>query len=161
MANIITRRSFLKSGAQAAAAAGLASMINIPPFLRRALAEGNIGISGKKLLFIFLRGGNDGINNIIPIQDPAYYVGRPAAIASDPGHIGFPKDPGTDYAAVTGTCDTPGLGSPYPIRLGNGFAALNPALADLAPLFNTGKLALDRKSTRLNSSHGYISYAVF
>ncbi|HEY2951111.1 MAG TPA: twin-arginine translocation signal domain-containing protein, partial [Verrucomicrobiae bacterium] len=67
MANIITRRSFLKTSAQAAALAGLASLTNIPPFLRRALAEGNIGISGKKLLFIFLRGGNDGVNNIIPI----------------------------------------------------------------------------------------------
>src|ERR1041385_1652299 len=161
MANIITRRSFLKSGAQAAAAAGLASMINIPPFLRRALAEGNIGISGKKLLFIFLRGGNDGINNIIPIQDPAYYVGRPAAIASDPGHIGFPKDPGTDYAAVTGTCDTPGLGSPYPIRLGNGFAALNPALADLAPLFNTGKLALIHRAGYRTQSRSHFDSEVY
>src|SRR5712691_3815561 len=126
MANIITRRSFLKASVQTTAALALASLTNIPPFLKRALAEGNIGTSGKKLLFIFLRGGNDGVNNIIPIQDPAYYVGRPAPTMADPGHIGFPKDPGTDYSAVTGTCDSPGLGYTYPIRLGNGFAALNP-----------------------------------
>src|SRR2546422_8304211 len=31
----------------------------------------------------------------------------------------------------------------------------------LAPQLEDGLLLLDRKSTRLNSSHGYISYAVF
>src|SRR2546422_7051820 len=31
----------------------------------------------------------------------------------------------------------------------------------LAPNFITREMKLDRKSTRLNSSHGYISYAVF
>src|SRR5687768_17975474 len=36
-------------------------------------------------------------------------------------------------------------------------------LADRGTLFldEIGNLAIDRKSTRLNSSHGYISYAVF
>lgn len=134
MANVITRRSFMKAGAQAAMAAGLASMANIPLFLQRALAEGNIGISGKKLLFIFLRGGNDGINNIIPIQDPSYLAFRQA--------IGLPKDPAVLYDVTTGQCDNPGSLQPYAIRLGNGFAALNPNLYDLAPLYNTGRLAL-------------------
>src|SRR2546422_6132952 len=31
----------------------------------------------------------------------------------------------------------------------------------LVPCGTTGEAATDRKSTRLNSSHGYISYAVF
>ena len=97
MANVITRRSFLKAGAQASIAAGLASMVNIPPFLRQALAEGNIGLSGKKLLFIFLRGGNDGINNIVPIQDPSYLPNRL--------QIGIPKDPAAFYDVATGQCD--------------------------------------------------------
>jgi uncharacterized protein (DUF1501 family) len=43
---------------------------------------------------------------------------------------------------ITGQCDSPGALQPYAIRLGNGFAALNPNLYDLAPLFNTGRLAL-------------------
>jgi uncharacterized protein (DUF1501 family) len=138
MANIITRRSFLKASFQATAALGLASLTNIPPFLKRALAEGNIGTSGKKLLFIFLRGGNDGVNNVIPIEDPSYAANRAA--------IGFPKDPGVIsgyYSQVTGAADS-GLPAnyPYPIRLGNGFAALHPAMADLVPLFNTRNLAL-------------------
>jgi len=134
MANVITRRSFLKAGAQASIAAGLASMVNIPPFLRQALAEGNIGLSGKKLLFIFLRGGNDGINNIVPIQDPSYKPNRL--------QIGIPKDPDAFYDVATGQCDNPGLLQPYGIRLGNGFAALNPNLYDLATVFNAGHLAL-------------------
>src|SRR2546422_3496941 len=36
---------------------------------------------------------------------------------------------------------------------------LFPATPKLAPVFNP--VTQDRKSTRLNSSHGYISYAVF
>lgn len=134
MPNVMTRRSFLKAGAQASIAAGLASMLNIPPFLQRALAEGNIGISGKKLLFIFLRGGNDGINNIIPIQDPSYAAFRQ--------QIGLPKDPALLYDNTTGQCANPGVLQPFALPLGNGFAALNPNLYDLAPVFNSGDLAL-------------------
>src|ERR1041385_298232 len=129
MANIITRRSFLKASFRTTAALGLASLTTIPPFLKRALAEGNIGVNGKKLLFIFLRGGNDGVNNIIPIRDPSYAPNRTL--------IGIPKDSGTDYSMVTGVADTPPAGYPYGIRLGNGFAALNPGLADIVPLFNS------------------------
>jgi uncharacterized protein (DUF1501 family) len=109
-------------------------MVNIPLFLQKALAEGNIGLSGKKLLFIFLRGGNDGLNNIVPIQDPSYAAFR--------AQIGIPKDPDAFYDVATGQCDDPGVLQPYAIRLGNGFAALNPQLYNLAPLFNTGRLAL-------------------
>ena len=134
MANVITRRSFVKTTAKASLAAGLASLVNFPLFLQRALAEGNIGISGKKVLFIFLRGGNDGVNNILPIQDPGYAGFRAA--------IGIPKDPAVLYDVASGQCDNPGILQPYAIRLGNGFAALNPNLYDLAPLFNTGRLAL-------------------
>ena len=134
MANVITRRSFLKAGMEASVLAGLASMTGLPPFLQRALAEGNIGLNGKKLLFIFLRGGNDGLNNVIPIQDPSYAPNR--------AQIRLPKDPAAFYDQVTGQCDAPGDLQPYAIRLGNGFAALNPNLYDLAPLYNTGRLAL-------------------
>src|SRR5262245_52136121 len=132
MANIITLLSFLKAGFQTTALMGLASLTNIPPFLKRALAEGVDG--KKKLLFIFLRGGNDGVNNVIPIQDPSY--------AGNRALIGVPKDPAMDYSAVTGAADPAPANYPYAIRLGNGFAALHPAMADLVPLFNSGRLAL-------------------
>src|SRR5262249_13967865 len=134
MANITTRRSFMKASAQAALAAGLASVLNIPPFLRRALAEGNIGISGKKLLFIFLRGGNDGLNNLIPVQDPGYLAFRPT--------IGISPDPAVSYDMVTGAADVQPATYPYAIRLGNGFAGLHPRMSDAIPLFNSGHLAL-------------------
>ena len=134
MPNIITRRSFIKAGLQSTVAAGLASLTNVPLFLQQALAEGNIGLSGKKLLFIFLRGGNDGINNVIPINDPGYDFYRPT--------IGLPKDPAVLYDVASGQADNPGVLQPFAIRLGNGFAALNPNLYDLVPLFNAGQLAL-------------------
>src|SRR2546422_2903576 len=41
-----------------------------------------------------------------------------------------------------------------------GTAVLSPHRCSLDPACRTGELP-DRKSTRLNSSHGYISYAVF
>src|SRR3954465_2672902 len=130
MANIITRRAFMKAGLKATAVAGLASLTHIPPFLRQALAEGQIGISGKKVLFIFLRGGNDGVNNIIPIQDPAYAANRAV--------LGLPPDPLSHYDETTGSADdTIPANYPYAINLRNGFAALNPALADMVPLYNS------------------------
>ena len=72
MAHIITRRSFFSNSGRAAIGLGLASLMTVPPFLKRALAEGSVGINGKKLIFIFLRGGNDGINNVVPVLDPSY-----------------------------------------------------------------------------------------
>ena len=77
MANIITRRHFLSAGFRATALTAFAALGNVPGFVQRALAEGTIGLNGKKVLFIFFRGGNDGINNVIPIQDPGYLAARP------------------------------------------------------------------------------------
>src|SRR5215212_10859616 len=103
MPNIISRRSFLTNTGRAAVGLGLASLMNIPPFLKRALAEGDIGLKGKKLIFIFLRGGNDGVNNVIPVLDPSY---RGIANANR-NFLAMPLDPNpaVDYAAVTGQAD--------------------------------------------------------
>lgn len=153
MANIITRRSFLSAAGRGGIALGLASLMNIPPFLKRALAEGSIGINNKKLIFIFLRGGNDGVNNVIPVLDPSYRGTGNAnrnllAIPTDP-------NPAVDYAALTGQADVVPLEHPYAVRLGNGFAALNPALRDLAPIFNAGDLAIIHRAgyRSLSQSH--------
>jgi uncharacterized protein (DUF1501 family) len=134
MPNIITRRSFLGTGVRASMLAAVASLVNIPGFMKRALAEGTIGVNGKKVFFIFMRGGNDSINSVIPIEDPAYATSRPL--------IGIPKDPAVVYSDVTNAADNPGAGYPYAIRLGNGFAALHPGLSDLAPVFNAGQLGV-------------------
>lgn len=138
MANVITRRHFMSASFRATAAAALASLGAVPGFLQRAIAEGTIGTQGKKVLFVFLRGGNDGINNVIPIQDPAYLAARP--------NLGIQKDPDpfvmARYSAASGQCDVVSPNYPYGIPLGNGFAALHPALYELAPIFNDGDLAL-------------------
>jgi uncharacterized protein (DUF1501 family) len=140
--NIISRRSFLDRSVRLGLGLALSSLVDIPLVMKRALAEGSIGLNGKKLLFVFLRGGVDGLNTLLPIQDPAYG-------ATHRPDIYLPKDPGTDYSAL-GPCDFPVGASPTTptfqyqnaIRLGNGFAALHPSLKFLAPVYNAGDLAL-------------------
>lgn len=151
MPNIITRRSFLSATGRASVGLGLASLMNIPPFLKRALAEGTIGLNGKKLIFIFLRGGNDGVNNIIPVLDPSY---RGTADANRK-FLAIPTDPILDYSTATGQADIVPGDYPYAVRLGNGFATLNPALRDLAPLYNAGDAAIIHRAgyRSLSRSH--------
>src|SRR5215216_3490289 len=86
--NIISRRDFLSTAGKAGMAAALASVANVPGFLKRAMAEGTIG-TGKKVLFIWLRGANDSLNSVIPVGDSAYVTSRP--------DIRIPFDGGTNY----------------------------------------------------------------
>lgn len=138
MANLITRRYFMNTGFRATMAAAFASLTNVPGFIQRAIAEGTIGTQGKKVLFIFLRGGNDGINNIIPIEDPGYLAARAVlGLRKDPDPLVMPR-----YSTAGGMCDVVGPNYPYAIPLGNGFAALHPALNELATVYNAGELAL-------------------
>src|SRR2546422_4152022 len=53
------------------------------------------------------------------------------------------------------------LCEPDPVHYDERFAQLLAALARVSPVVEPAELGIDRKSTRLNSSHGYISYAVF
>jgi uncharacterized protein (DUF1501 family) len=75
--NVITRRSFLDRSLKTSAAIALGTLMDIPLVVKRALAEGSIGLNGKKLLFIWLRGANDGLNSVVPILDSAYAPNRP------------------------------------------------------------------------------------
>src|SRR5437660_303824 len=144
--NIITRRGFLDRSFKVGLSVALSTLVDIPLVVKRALAEGTIGVPGadnktKKLLFIFLRGANDSLNSVIPIQDGAYATSRP--------NLRILPDPLTDYSAI-GSCDFPISSAPTDptfgyanaIRLGNGFAALHPSLKFLAPVYNAGDLAL-------------------
>src|SRR5688572_29543319 len=134
--NVLSRRSFMDKSMKAGMAVALSTLVDIPVVMKRAMAEGAIGLNGKKLLFIWLRGANDGLNSVIPIQDSAYAGARPT--------LAIPKDPGTVYT-TTGACDFPVAGEestygsyPFAVRLGNGFAALHPSLKFLAPAYNAG-----------------------
>jgi uncharacterized protein (DUF1501 family) len=139
--NLITRRGFLDRSLKLSLATALATLGDVPGVVKRALAEGTIGKNGKKVLFIFLRGANDGLNSVVPILDDGYAAVRP--------EIAIRPDPATDYRR-TGPCDVPVSASPndptysynMAIRLGNGFAGLHPSLKFLAPLYNDGELAL-------------------
>ncbi len=143
--NILTRRSFLSHCSRLGLGAALASLTDIPLVMQRALADGTIGKPGpngrvRKLLFIFLRGANDGLNSVIPFGDPAYASSRPnLALTPDPlqpytrlGEAFFPQ-----AGSAAGIYD-----HPYGLPLGNGFAALHPSLKFLAPIYNAGDLAL-------------------
>jgi uncharacterized protein (DUF1501 family) len=63
--NIYSRRTFLSRSAKVGMAAALSTLVDVPFVMKRALAEGSIGLNGKKVLFIWLRFGNDGLNNMI------------------------------------------------------------------------------------------------
>src|SRR5213593_981716 len=75
--NILSRRSFLDRSFKTSMAVALSTLVDIPFVMKRALAEGNIGLNGKKVLFIWLRGANDALNSVIPAGDTQYALSRP------------------------------------------------------------------------------------
>jgi uncharacterized protein (DUF1501 family) len=144
--NILTRRAFLDRSFKLGLGVALATLTDIPFVVKRALAEGNIGLNGKKLLFVFLRGANDGLNSVVPIGDSSY-VNLSTGVSPIRPTIVVPPDPLTNYLATGVQCDFPTGGpSTYfynnAIRTGNGFTALHPSLKFLAPVYNAGDLAM-------------------
>src|SRR6059036_2399769 len=106
-----SRRSFLHGAGLTLAGFGVTSLFP-GAWIRYAMAGGPA--SNKRLLFIFCRGGNDGINAVIPIGDSAYSTtNRPSLYIA-------PSTPAPNT----------------PINLGNNFAYLHPKLGDMMPVFN-------------------------
>ena len=104
------RREFLKTGSLAGGALGLNLLgsLGLPGSL---LADGHS--DNKKMLFIFQRGGNDGINAVIPRGDNEYNTtNRPTLF----------------------------LRENQALDLGNGFAQLHPGLEPMMEIFNSKKL---------------------
>lgn len=122
----ITRRYFLQSTGALAAYCGL-SPLNV---------LGNVGLTesalkpvtrGKSLVIIFLRGGMDGLNFIVPFKDPGYAKIRESIRLGDPGT----KD---------GVLDL------------DGFFGLNPRAAALHEIFKSGNaMALHAVGYDLNT----------
>lgn len=109
---MIPRRMFLKNGG---AAIGLSM---VPGFLVRTLAQGLPANNRKTLVVIFLRGGADGLNMVVPFGDRSYHEHRP--------NIGVPAPGGGDNAAI----DL------------DGHFGLHPALQPLVRLYKEGHLAI-------------------
>jgi uncharacterized protein (DUF1501 family) len=118
-----TRRTFLRGAGLTLAGFGLHSLFPTP-FVRYAHAAGGDG----RFMFIFLRGGNDGLNAVIPHGDPDYNPTNRPTLYISPGDS---------------------------IDLGNGFASLHPALEDLMEPLNAGDLAIVHRVGYENSSHSH------
>ena len=119
-----SRRSFLKGSGLTLTGFGITSLFPTP-LIQHALAGGTN--NDKRLLFIFLRGGNDGINTIIPHGDAQYSVTSRPSLYIGPG-------------------DAVDL---------NGFASLHPALQDMTSLYDVGDLAVIHRVGYANSSQSH------
>jgi uncharacterized protein (DUF1501 family) len=119
-----SRRSFLKGAGLTLCGFSLASLFP-GPWIRFAMGAGPF--NNKRLLFLFLRGGNDGLNAVIPAGDPDYStLNRP-----------------TLYIPPAASIDL------------NGFARLHPALADLMEIYNAGDLAVVHRVGFPNNSRSH------
>jgi uncharacterized protein (DUF1501 family) len=120
----VSRRLFIRDGV-ATVTLGLAA----PSFLS-AIAQAQ-GVPSRRLVVIYLGGGNDALNTLISYQDAAYYSRRPG-IAIPAGQV---LQVGTD---------------------GGGRAlGLHPRLGGLLNVFNEGRLALVQRTGYPNSSRSH------
>lgn len=118
----VSRRTFLSRGTQSAAALMLGNkIVALPTWMPRvSLADPHVGPAGDTLVCIFLRGGADGLNMVVPHGDDEYYNHRPI--------IGIPRP--DDNRVVNGrTVDL------------DGFFGLHPALASLHEIYAAGDMA--------------------
>jgi uncharacterized protein (DUF1501 family) len=102
-----TRREFIKAGSLAAFGFGL-NFFGAKTMKGRALPNRRDD-EGTKLIFIFQRGGNDGVNTVIPHGDPEYNVSNRPTLYIPPASA---------------------------IDLGNNFASLHPRMAAMMEIYN-------------------------
>jgi uncharacterized protein (DUF1501 family) len=120
----ISRRLFIRDGV-ATVSLGLAA----PAFLS-AIAQAQ-GLGSRRLVVVYLGGGNDALNTLISYQDPAYYNRRPT-IAVPAGQV---LQVGSDA--------------------GGRALGLHPRLGGLLNVFNEGRLALVQRTGYPNSSRSH------
>src|SRR5262245_12559280 len=120
----VSRRIFIRDGV-ATVTLGLAA----PSFLSAiAHAQGN---PSRRLVVVYLGGGNDSLNTLIGYNDGAYYNRRPS-IAVPAGQV---LQVGTDASGMT--------------------MGLHPRLTGLLNIYNEGRLALVQRTGYPNSSRSH------
>jgi uncharacterized protein (DUF1501 family) len=120
----VSRRIFIRDGV-ATVTLGLSA----PAFLS-AIAEAQ-GLPSRRLVVVYLGGGNDALNTLVSYQDPSYYSRRPS-IAIPAGQV---LQVGSDAAGRV-------LG-------------LHPRLGGLLNIFNEGHLALVQRTGYADSSRSH------
>ena len=94
--NIISRRGFLDRSLKIGMGAWpCPTLVDIPFVMKRALADGNIGLNGKVSVHLSFAARNDALNSVIPVGDPAYTSTNRLAHP-------YPQRSGTDYSCETG-----------------------------------------------------------
>jgi uncharacterized protein (DUF1501 family) len=120
----VSRRIFIRDGV-----ATVTLSLAAPAFLSDiALAQ---GIPSRRLVVVYLGGGNDSLNTVVSYQDPAYYSRRPT-IAVPAGQV---LQLGTDPGGRT--------------------VGLHPRLGGLLNIFNEGRLAVVQRTGYPNSSRSH------
>jgi uncharacterized protein (DUF1501 family) len=120
----VSRRIFIRDGV-ATVTLGLSA----PAFLS-AIAQAQ-GLPSRRLVVVYLGGGNDSLNTLVSYQDPSYYSRRPS-IAIPAGQV---LQVGSDASGRV-------LG-------------LHPRLNGLLNIFNEGHLALVQRTGYANSSRSH------
>ena len=117
----VSRREFLGRSLQSAV--GLLfgrELVALPGWMPRLrLADPHVGPRGDTLVCVFLRGGADGLNMVVPFGDGAYYEHRKVIAVPRPDTLG-----------VTATA----------VDL-DGFFGLHPSLAPLHEIYGAGDMA--------------------
>ncbi len=113
----LTRRTLLAGGVATAGSLLLPRSLRAAPML--ASGSGGEGARGDVLLCVFLRGGADACNMVVPYLEDNYYKLRPSLA------VGRPDDSNAEIRAI----DL------------DGFFGLHPSLSDLLPIWDAGNLA--------------------
>src|SRR5690242_13326420 len=106
----LRRRAFIRGGAAVFSLGFVGSDL----MMRMAQAQGSANPARDRdiLVMVELNGGNDGVNTLIPFQEPAYYAKRPT--------LAIPKGQVLDIGGV----------------------GLHPSMKAMKSLFDTGQVAV-------------------